>query len=88
MPVLKAPPPQPKNETIQLRIPQDVKFRLLRYAEFIQTSASFIVVELLERFFRKDADFQAYLASYRPPTAESHIETLTEDPSPSNPTKP
>ena len=88
MSVLKAPPPQPKNETIQLRVPQDLKFRLLRYAEFIQTSASFIFVELLERLFRKNADFQAYLATYKPPTSESHIETLAADPSPSNPAKP
>jgi len=35
MAVLKAPPSKPKNETIQLRVPQDVKFRLVRYAEFI-----------------------------------------------------
>ena len=67
MPVLKAPPQQPKNETIQLRVPQDVKFRLARYADFIHTSSSFIVVELLERLFRKDAEFQAYLAAYKPP---------------------
>ena len=67
MPVLKAPPQQPKNETIQLRVPQDVKFRLARYADFINTSSSFIVVELLERLFRKDAEFQAYLAVHKPP---------------------
>jgi hypothetical protein len=36
MSVLKAPPQQAKNETIQLRVPQDVKFRLARYADFIQ----------------------------------------------------
>ena len=87
MPVLKAPPPQPKNETVQLRIPQEVKCRLLSYAEFIHTSASFIVVELLERLFRKDADFQAYLAAYKPTTAESPIEIPATDPSPSNPAK-
>ena len=67
MPVLKAPPQPPKNETIQLRVPQEVKFRLAHYAEFIHTSASFIVVELLERLFRKDQEFQAYLAAYKPP---------------------
>ena len=35
MPILKAPLIQPKNETIQLRVPQELKFRLTRYAEFI-----------------------------------------------------
>jgi hypothetical protein len=27
------------------------------------------VSEVLERFFRKDADFQEYLAAYKPPEA-------------------
>jgi len=67
MSVLKAPPQKPKNETIQLRVSQEVKFQLIRYAEFIHASPSFIVVELLERLFRKDAEFQAYVATYKPP---------------------
>jgi len=40
MAILKAPPAEPKNETIQLRLSQDLKFRLLRYAEFIHANAS------------------------------------------------
>ncbi|MGB2629475.1 MAG: hypothetical protein WAK20_22025 [Candidatus Acidiferrum sp.] len=66
MPVLKSPERQPKNETLQLRVSQDVKFRLTRYAEFIDASPSYIVAELLERLFRKDAEFQSYVASYKP----------------------
>lgn len=38
MSFLKAPPQQPKNETVQLRLSQIVKFRLARYAEFIHAS--------------------------------------------------
>ena len=70
MPVLKAPPQQPKNETLQLRVPQDIKLRLTRYADFIHASPSFIVVQLLERLFRKDAEFEAYLAAYKPPESK------------------
>ncbi len=66
MPVLKSPERQPKNETLQLRVSQDVKFRLTRYAEFIDASPSYIVAELLERLFRKDTEFQSYVASYKP----------------------
>ena len=84
MPVLKAPPQQPKNETIQLRVPQDVKFRLTRYADFINTSASFIVVELLERLFRKDAEFQAYLAEYKLPDSTELGESGSSQSSPEN----
>ena len=72
MPILKAPPIQPKNETLQLRVSQDLKFRLMCYAEFIRASASYVVSEALERLFRKDAEFQEYLATYEPPQPEDH----------------
>lgn len=71
MPVLKAPPQQPKNETVQLRLSQNVRFRLARYAEFIQSSPSYVVTETLERLFRKDIEFQAYLAAYKPPVSDA-----------------
>ena len=69
MAILKAPVTQPKNETIQLRVSQELKFRLTRYAEFIHANTSYVVSEVLERFFRKDSDFQEYLATYKPPEA-------------------
>lgn len=71
MPILKAPPVQPKNETLQLRVSQDLKLRLMRYAEFIHTNASFVVSAALERLFRKDAEFQQYLATYKPTDTEN-----------------
>lgn len=61
MPVLKAPPSQAKNETIQLRVSQDMKFRLVRYAEFIHATTSYVVVEALNRIFDKDHEFKAWL---------------------------
>ena len=72
MSILKAPPAEPKNETLQLRVSQDLKFRLMRYAEFIHANASYVVAAALERLFRKDAEFQKYLASYRPPESGNH----------------
>ncbi len=45
MPILKAVPAQAKNETLQLRVPQDLKFRLTRYAEFTHATASYVVSE-------------------------------------------
>lgn len=72
MPILKAPPAQPKNETLQLRVSQDLKFRLMRYAEFIHANASYVVAAVLERLFRKDAEFQEYLASCTPPESGDH----------------
>ena len=72
MPILKAPPIQPKNETLQLRVSQDLKFRLLCYADLLHASASYVVGEALERLFRKDTEFQEYLATHKPPQAGDH----------------
>ena len=81
MSVLKAPPQQPKNETVQLRLSQSVKVRLTRYAEFIQASPSYIVTELLEQLFRKDVEFQRYVASAASVESENPNETLQSLPS-------
>ena len=72
MPILKAPPVEPKNETLQLRVSQDLKFRLMRYAEFIHANASYVATAALERLFRKDAEFQEFLASYKPERSGDH----------------
>jgi predicted transcriptional regulator len=78
MPILKAPPVQPKNETLQLRVSQDLKFRLTRYAEFIHANASYVVSAALERLFNKDAEFQEYLATWRPSKSGDHSEQEQE----------
>jgi hypothetical protein len=75
MSILKAPQLQPKNETVQLRLSESVKFRLARYAEFIQASTSYVVTETLERLFRKDTEFQAYLEAYKPPASDTTKES-------------
>jgi hypothetical protein len=77
MPILKAPPVQPKNETLQLRVSQDLKFRLMRYAEFIHANASYVISAVLERLFNKDAEFQEYLATWKPSQAGNHSEGET-----------
>jgi predicted transcriptional regulator len=74
MPILKAPPAQPKNDTLQLRVSQDLEFRLMRYAEFIHANASYVVTAALERLFRKDAEFQEFLASHKPEKSGDHRE--------------
>lgn len=74
MSILKAPPAEPKNETLQLRVSQDLKFKLARYAEFIHATASYVVTAALERLFRKDAEFQEFLASYEREKSGDHSE--------------
>ncbi|HVB32756.1 MAG TPA: hypothetical protein VNJ52_00065 [Patescibacteria group bacterium] len=74
MAILKTPPTQPKNKTLQLRVSHDLKFRLTRYAEFIHATASYVVSQALELLFRKDAEFQQYLVAYKPPESGNHSE--------------
>ena len=87
MSFIKTPPLQPKNETVQLRLSQIVKFRLARYAEFIHASPSYIVAEMLEHLFRKDTEFQAYLAAYKPTETEDSPEGAVTQSSVLNSTK-
>ena len=47
MPILKSPPRPPKNETLQIRIEEDIRSKLAKYAEFIDTSEAYVVSEAL-----------------------------------------
>jgi predicted transcriptional regulator len=61
MAILKAPPKPPKNETLQIRIEEHVRSRLAKYAEFIDSSESYVVSEALKLVFRKDNEFRSWL---------------------------
>ena len=61
MPVLKAPPKQPKNATLQVRIDEDLKYKVEKYAEFLETTGAYVVSEALKLVFHKDAEFKEWL---------------------------
>lgn len=61
MPVLKPPPKPPKNETVQIRVEEEIRTRLHKYAEFIDSSESYVVNESLRLLFRKDDEFKSWL---------------------------
>ena len=61
MAILKAPPKPPKNETLQIRIEEQIRSKLVRYAEFIDSSESYVVSEALKLVFRKDDEFKTWL---------------------------
>lgn len=65
MAILKSPRPLPKNVTLQLRVSQEIKSCLVRYAEFIHCTPSYVASQVLERLFKKDLEFQTYLANYK-----------------------
>lgn len=61
MAILKAPPTPPKNETLQIRIAEEIKTNVTRYAAFINASESYVVSEALKLLFRKAAEFREWL---------------------------
>ena len=61
MAIIKAPPKQPKAVTIQARVEESVKAQLDRYAEFIDSSTSYVITEALKLLFKRDDEFKAWL---------------------------
>jgi predicted transcriptional regulator len=62
MAVLKAPPKHPKTTVVQLRLDDDAKVKLAKYAEFLDCSPSYVVTEALKLVYHKDKEFQSWLS--------------------------
>jgi hypothetical protein len=62
--LLKAPPKQLKNATIQIRVEEKIRLDLDKYSEFIDANPSYIVSEALKLLFKKDAAFHLWLGQH------------------------
>ena len=47
---------------LQVRLEEEVRFNLDRYAEFLDANPSYVVSEMLKLLYRKDKAFQSWLA--------------------------
>jgi hypothetical protein len=65
MAVLKAPPKQPKTTVVQLRLEDEAKMNLAKYAEFLDCSPSYVVTEALKLVYNKDKEFHSWLSGQR-----------------------
>lgn len=70
MAVLKAPPKQPKTTVVQLRLDEEAKTKLTKYAEFLDCSPSYVVTEALKLVYHKDKEFQSWLSGQHTTTSE------------------
>ena len=70
VPILKAPPKQSKTTVVQLRLDDDARERLTKYAEFLDCSPSHVVTEALKHVCRKDREFQCWLSGQQAKTSE------------------
>jgi len=62
--LLKAPSKQPKTATLQVRLEEEVRSNLDRYAEFLDANTSYVVSEALKLLFKKDAEFKRWLGQH------------------------
>jgi len=70
MPVLKAPPKQPKTTVVQLRLDEEARSTLTKYAEYLDCSPSHVVTEALKLVYRKDKEFQSLLSAQHTKSSE------------------
>ena len=75
MPVLKAPPKQPKTTVVQLRLDEEARRTLTKYAEYLECSPSHVVTEALKLVHRKDKEFQSWLSGRHTKTSEPKSRT-------------
>src|SRR5437899_54258 len=54
----------PQPATIQIRVEEEVKLRLEKYAEFINSSPAYVVTEALKLLFKKDEEFKSWLGQH------------------------
>jgi len=72
MPLVKPPSKQPKTTNVQVRLEEEVKLNLDRYAEFLDASPSYVVSEALKLLCRKDKEFQNWLSKHPQETKEAN----------------
>jgi len=62
--LLKAPSKQPKSTTLQVRLEEEVRHNLDKYAEFLDANPSYVVSESLKLLFKKDEEFKRWLGQH------------------------
>ena len=88
MPVLKAPPKVIRNATVQVRVEDEIDFKLRKYAEFIDATPAFVVIESLKMVFSKDAEFREWLTQHADqPIRQQSKETALQEPTQVKPSR-
>jgi predicted transcriptional regulator len=72
MALLKAPSRQPKTANVQVRLEEEVRRNLDRYAEFLDATPSYVFSEALKLLYRKDKEFQNWLGKHSQEADEAH----------------
>ena len=80
MALLRAPSKQPKTTNLQVRLEEEVRHKLDKYAEFIDANASYVVSEALKLLFKKDEEFKRWTGQHTNDHSQEQIqgEALTK----------
>ena len=62
--LVKPPPKKPKSASLQVRIDEEVRQKLVLYAQFIESTPSYVVAEALKLLFSRDAEFKRWLGQH------------------------
>src|SRR5215472_9571118 len=71
--LLKAPSKQPKTTTLQVRLEEEVRHNLDKYAEFLDANSSYVVSEGLKFLFRRDKEFKNWLGQHNDPETQLEL---------------
>ena len=74
MALLKSPSKQPKTTTLQVRLEEEVRRTLDKYAEFLDANPSYVVSEALKLLFRKDEEFRRWAGQHSCDHSQEQIE--------------
>jgi hypothetical protein len=70
----------PARIPITCKVPEEVATLLKQYAEFLDSSQEYVVSEILRVAFRRDREFQAWLATTRAAVAHKPPTTTPASP--------
>jgi hypothetical protein len=81
MPFIPRQVKPPAKIALTCKVPVDVAAVLKEYAEFLDSTQEYVVIETLRRAFRLDREFQTWLAATHPETAKAdHAATADQPP--------
>ena len=70
------PEEEPNANSQIIRIEEDIRSKLAKYAEFIDASEAYVVSEALKILFRKDDEFKSWLGQHPTNSAPRNEATL------------
>ena len=74
--------------TLTCRLPEETAILLKHYAEFLDSASEYVIGETLRLAFRRDKEFQAWLAATHPETRLTDREPVPGPADPPRPTDP